>query len=575
MFKLYALSISNYKSFGLEPERLTFQSNKLALFGKNNAGKSNIISAIDILIGNREPKYIRLDQSDFNNKSKQIMIELTIFCTDIGDIYELKSLALKHKEKFYNDYKKSKSPVITLRFCQSIDQTQDDDDEQTPDKTDEKTEKEEKFTMEVAGLRVYQKIPIIRSQLIRHITAVPTRSVNNELNASKWTTYGSLMKTVLENSPSYPEIVSALTNINTLMVSALESERISLLQTSKTLTYIDDIKFQLTKENKPSELLRNLEILVSENDFFIPIEDLGTGTQSAVIIGILELALHSKSTQTKCFIVEEPELFLHPSGIRYLSQVFGRFTESNINQIILTTHSPLLLSSFDPIQIVRIDKSSGVSTIIQLPSDFNDQDFKISRIINSKNAEMFFADLVLLVEGESDDILFSRISEIVKDSNGHSCNFHKKNICVVNMGSKTCLCAFVKILDHFKIKFKAIVDKDFLSIKSHYSPLCIHLGIKPEQELTILRKSLSEYGICVLNCGEIEDLIPDEDTAIIANISVEDVVSFKAQYPNKTSDAFEKKIFKKSKPEYAYQIADYYIEPKNTPFDRLIHWIVN
>ncbi|MFA4852802.1 MAG: AAA family ATPase, partial [Bacteroidales bacterium] len=487
MFNLYALKISNYKSFGFDTQELIFQSNKIVLIGKNNAGKTNIITALDILIGSRHPKYINIDENAFNDITKPITIELTILSTDINDIYLIASAAKKHQDKFYSDFKKDKNPTIKFSFSQSVKKEINESEDEPEDKT-------EKFFIEIAGLKVYQKIAEIRSQIIKQITAIPTRNAKDDLTASTWTSYGNLMKSVLENSPAYPQISTALNNLNNLLLTALENERKDLLNTSQTLTFIDDLKFQITKENKPSELLRNLEIFVSENGIFNHIDTVGTGTQSAIIIGILELALKYKTTNTKCFVIEEPEIFLHPLGIRYLGQLFGNYSAHKINQIILTTHSPILLSSFHPIEIARIEKVQGKSVIIQLPHDFTDTKNKIERTFNSKNAEMYFADLVLLVEGESDEIMLNRISEKVINKKGESLNFLKKGVSVVDIKGKANITSFIKILDSFKIKYKAVLDNDFLSVRNHYETLCDYLGINTQQDINTIRKELFSKG---------------------------------------------------------------------------------
>jgi len=80
----------------------------------------------------------------------------------------------------------------------------------------------------------------------------------------------------------------------------LRTEAESLSKAAKTTAYVDKIDFQLTKAGM----------------------QIGTGTQSAVMIGMLELCLrHRTSSGLRLFVVEEPELFLHPHSQRHVASL--------------------------------------------------------------------------------------------------------------------------------------------------------------------------------------------------------------------------------------------------------------
>ena len=142
----------------------------------------------------------------------------------------------------------------------------------------------------------------------------------------------------MENSPHYPDIKTDLANLNTKIQQIFETEKTKLLEGAQIVSYVDDISFQLTKDNSPSELLRNLEIFITEGSKKFNIEYVGTGTQSAIIIGILELALKNKNSKIKLFCIEEPEAFIHPHGIRYLGSLIKNISKDQNIQILVSTH---------------------------------------------------------------------------------------------------------------------------------------------------------------------------------------------------------------------------------------------
>jgi putative ATP-dependent endonuclease of OLD family len=67
--RLEHISISRYRS--IEHIEISFPQNKpVVLFGPNNAGKSNILSAINRLLGERYPTYIEMLDSDYFKRDK-------------------------------------------------------------------------------------------------------------------------------------------------------------------------------------------------------------------------------------------------------------------------------------------------------------------------------------------------------------------------------------------------------------------------------------------------------------------------------------------------------------------------
>lgn len=544
-----------------------FNSRKTIIIGKNNSGKSNILSAIQFLLGNKDPRYTRISQSDYFDPTKPLKISAILHFQDGSEIYKL-DIAKKYQAMLYKEFKDDPSKAfVEVQYADSI-----EEDSAETDEAEEASEKKDyKFKILINGKhQLHQKIKEARIGLCRLIGVETIRDAKNDLSGSKWTVFGQLMKSVLENSGRYGELKTALNQLNLLVEEVLSDQKGEILRNAKIITFINDLKFQLTKDNEPSELLRNLELYVKDRDKFIHIEDTGTGTQSALIIGMLEVALKYKSTNARIFYIDEPELFLHPIGIRYLGHLFKEFINDNLSQIIITSHSSILLSSFHPKEIVRLDKPGDYTEINQLPHDFKDIDNKLARQLNSGlSSEMFFADKVLIVEGETEQIIFPSLS-----MGSDETNFYKRNIAVVNAQGKESILGIIRTLDLLNIKWCAVVDNDFLDMKKTVSPVCKHLGLNKDEETEELRKQLISKGFVVIKKGETENLIPDEDIANMTGKTVDEVGQLKAVRP-KLSVTFEKELFGKSKPEIAYDIVDYYKERGSSPFDKLIKWVIN
>lgn len=106
------------------------------------------------------------------------------------------------------------------------------------------------------------------------------------------------------------------------------------------------------------------------------------------------------------FLVEELENHLHRSMQLALSKQL--FSDSIFKYMFLTTHSSLIVSSMDNVNLIKLyktDKTDGKSVHYQVPEKY----YKLKSQLNQNLAEAIYADYVLLVEGPSEKILFETI----------------------------------------------------------------------------------------------------------------------------------------------------------------------
>lgn len=558
--RITELTIKNYRSFDPVGQIIKFPTAHCALVGKNNAGKSNIFSALNLVLGAKNPAYIKFEEDDYFDIN--LPIEIKVVISDITEdnkniLFALPNLTKQQKGALNSKISNGEAD-ITFLLRKNYEYIPLDEDE------DQAGESQDTFEIKLWGFNVYRKKEDIRKFLIRMLLVPAVRDYKNELSASKWTQYGQLMKSVLEDSPQYAEIKSDLQNLNEKIQEIFKSEKEKLLKSARIVSYVDDISFQLTKENHPSELLRNLEIFIKEGGKLFNIDYVGTGTQSAIIIGILELALKNKSTKNRLFCIEEPEAFIHPHGIRYLGSLIKNISSEQNTQVIISTHSLSLTANFEPKEIIKVDKENGKTVIKQDPS-FDVVHFR--RFIHQDNAELFFSDRVILVEGPTEKHLFNNLDKITKqnpaDPDSEDCNFDRINVGIIRMDSVDSIVNYIKILSAFGIEYCAIVDKDFVldpSKQNKLKELCREIGVNYQDDnIPQLINDLKSKNFLVNTKGEIEDLFPDQDIANITGKNISDIQKIKSKYPNKTSKAF-KELFGTGKAEYAIQIADFYAQ---------------
>ena len=242
-------------------------------------------------------------------------------------------------------------------------------------------------------------------------------------------------------------------------------------------------------------------VLLREHGFVSSVERAGHGTQRAFILTMLQhLAIvetsqtqtsnnqSSSSDDAKLFpniilAIEEPELYQHPTRLRHLAQVFLDLTSQGIPgvgqfQIIYTTHSPLLLDlrRFNHIRVLRkihtdehIPKQTKVyrATTEQVTRLIEKADAKeigsyapegtvvrLQTLLTPWTNEGFFAEVVVLVEGEEDRAVILGVAEFM----GH--NLDQKGVAVIPCNGKTNLVKAASVFHAFSLPIYVIWDSD-------------------------------------------------------------------------------------------------------------------
>lgn len=137
----------------------------------------------------------------------------------------------------------------------------------------------------------------------------------------------------------------------------------------------------------------------------------GEGRKKLLVYSIYGLlAENEEATKINLFLIEEPENHLHRALQLSLSRYL--FNESDSKYLFLTTHSSLILTEMNQVNLVRIynsNKINSASIFYEVPKEYKNLRLKLNKGLS----EAIFADRVLLVEGPSEEVLFSRVLRAV------------------------------------------------------------------------------------------------------------------------------------------------------------------
>jgi predicted ATP-dependent endonuclease of OLD family len=184
-------------------------------------------------------------------------------------------------------------------------------------------------------------------------------------------------------------------------------------------------------------------------------------------------AIYALNVKDALIVIDEPELHLHPRWQKILMGLFKQLAKDTGNQFLMATHSPAFASPETLKYVSRVYSEKQCSRIVTL----NDADQLPSAkhlfsIVNSQNNErVFFADLVILVEGISDRIFFEALFKHFEKQQNSGRVFE-----VVSVGGKSLFKQYATLLDAFKVPFVAIADLDYVrevgdsSLKNLFRP---------------------------------------------------------------------------------------------------------
>jgi putative ATP-dependent endonuclease of OLD family len=343
----------------------------------------------------------------------------------------------------------------------------------------------------------------IKNFLPEPIYIPAVKDLRDDVKSKESATFGKLLGILmkfLESSIHFEKITESFNDLHKLLNVVREADQISDNRIEK-LQFIEKQIGGFLSENFPKskieidipkpelkQVFSNARILIDDGVRDI-IETKGDGIKRAVTFALLrtyveqvkqqkketaeakknaepEIEIENKleiNEQPYIFLFEEPELYLHPNAQRILFEALEKLTEAK-SQVFVTTHSPMFFSPQSTGTFIKVikqynenEKPFGKFLTINLLREIEAKDaFQI--ICYENNTVAFFADKVVLVEGDSDLIYIKEISKLLNtdwDFDGH-------NIPIISINGKSNVKRFIDFYNFFNIKCFCIVDSDAL-----------------------------------------------------------------------------------------------------------------
>ena len=434
--------IENYRS--IKHLEIDFKP-LFGLIGANSAGKSNILKAINLVLGERYPMPQSLSKKDFYNEDYSNNLKIEVHFNEEFVSWGRKCKGISFKTQYNSENKSFNTELKAIEcssgLCQSY---------------NIKGDTKEQFSI------IY--IPADRN------------FTKNLQNISEWSFLGKITKQFNENFPEdkIPELNIKFEEVK----SYLETEEFREFETDfkqyfreHVLPNENDVNIEFKAFN-PKNYYKTIEIIPKEYDLIKDIDQMGDGMKNLIFISLLR-AYAKNFPKSTIFLIEEPELFLHPQARLDLFNIFKSLT-TNGSQIIYCTHSQ---------EFIDIEYFSNIGRVIKIEEDrkynskllqINDLRFLLNwqtntQVINAtldsiklflKNIsdaetnKAFFAKKIVLVEGNTEKWLLP----IYFKKEG--LDLEKNNIEIVSASGKNNMEKFYLLFNELKYPIYIIFDGD-------------------------------------------------------------------------------------------------------------------
>lgn len=489
---LEELRIKNFR--GYRTETIIPISNLTAFIGKNDAGKSSILEALEVFFNN---SLVACEREDLNINADNNQIEITCVFSDYPNEIIIDAAAPTTLE---NEYLLNENKRLEIKkvFAASAAKPKEKvfiicNHPKVENANDLLELKKAELKTRANGLNIPQ--------------ANYNGNINSSIRQAIWASVDDLQLTrteLLVDKEDTKKVYETLKNylpIYALFQSDRQSKdddkevtdpmKLAVQQALAELTdEIEHIKNEVRnkaidtanrtlaklKEMSPEladELIPEFKTepkfdsqfkLTINSEDNIPINKRGSGVRRLILLNFFRAEAERLRNQHQgnqiIFAFEEPETSQHPDHQEMLIQAFIELANTGNSQILLTTHTPALAGLL-PLDSLRFIEKTADDRNIELGTEEVFE--KIAQTLGvladpiPKNATA-----IILIEGKSDVTFFNHTAEQLKNAGYLTHTFQEKRIALVPIGGCGNLKHWqtLRLVDQFQIPYCVLLDSD-------------------------------------------------------------------------------------------------------------------
>lgn len=465
MAHIESVSIDSYRSF----KGKTSVGDLLVLIGENDVGKSNFVSAVSALLDPPDSLNRPEDHFGFNVPTEVAIrggVRLgpeereEILGTDAGG-----DSAKVELERRWRGADKVVSSIISE---------------------------------DGSVINAKKRVDTLAKALPKLVMVPPFRDVGQELKLGPRASFGRTLRPILDAVLN--EVSDRRGELERKFADALGTKMEALSELARELN--PRLKRVVASPHLDMSAGLDVEIQVEDQGGILSLDRKGSGVKSALVLALFRYYAKEQGLSDYLFAVEEPEAYLYPHLQRQLFAAL-RAISSKSGQVLITTHSPYFVDDLpvqdlrDSVAVLRYSKEGGSAVNRPHPEDLTEEDLDwIQTNVTSKNSEMLFARVALLVEGPTERFAFPILAERV----GLDCNSH--GISIVEVGGNNFV-PFLRLLACYRIPRVVFCDS----------------GAGPMLEPAVEAGWIAKDAVFVSPCADFEDFYPPDVKTAVKGLS--------------------------------------------------------
>ncbi|MBF0777730.1 ATP-dependent nuclease [Streptococcus cuniculi] len=479
--KLTKVIINNFRSFG--EIQIIELNNQTVLIGNNSSGKTTVLQALSKLFSDKQNDRI-IKKSDFHLPKGSRPGENTrnLFIETIFEFDELDGTAYSPAiPSFFEHFTVSQGdakPFLRIRLESSW------EDDGTVEGSIDTQIYYISSAEDIIKDEDKHRAPRKDLDKIRVLYVPASRTPEKELGNASGSMLSRLVNSINWTEDEIKQITNKIDELNNTFLS----ESGALTQINQEIQkswklYHEDNRFsqaELTiNSSEMAGALRQIALKFSPTttEGAFTVSDLGDGLRSifyfSLVDSILDIELKIIKDREEnpdnprfklippiltILAIEEPENHIAPHHIGKLVKRFKQLSNNDNSQVVLTSHSPAIVKRIEPedLRYLRIENNDRVlQTIvsgIQLPQAI-DESYKYIKGAIQAYPELYFAKLVVLGEGDSEELLLPKFFDLLGRE------IDSSQISVVPLGGRH-VNYFWKLLNALRIPHVTLLDFD-------------------------------------------------------------------------------------------------------------------
>lgn len=441
--RLKSVKLKNFRCYRNETE-VVF--NNLSVFiGKNDAGKSSILEALEIFFNNAIVKIEREDLNVDAQAANENKIEITCVFTELPidliiDAASPTTLQAEHLLNANGDLEIKKVYPCTSAapkeqvFIVANHPTVTNGADLMMLKRQDLRERANQLAVPAANYNGNINSSL-RSAIWNHLGDLNLNRVEIQVDKedakkawdylSKWMPQYALFKSDRESSDGDKEVTDPMKVAVNIAINEMQAElnqvqdrvmQKAIDVANRTLEKLQEMDAALANELTPSfkgdPKWSGLFGLTLASDRNIPINKRGSGVRRLIVLNFFRAEAERRrgdnNSQAIIYAFEEPENSQHPNHQEMLIKAFQELSETDNTQVIITTHNPALagLVNEEDLRLVTEDPHQNIVVLAE-------EQQNIMRLISETLGmlpEPFKPKLLVCVEGPNDVAFFKAIS---------------------------------------------------------------------------------------------------------------------------------------------------------------------